>query len=79
MGIIVNKEHNQDNELSRRIDADLRAKLTGNTREDENEPKTDFTDDTDYMKDYKKTGRFGWLWVVLIVLAIIALIAIVFF
>lgn len=78
MGIIVNKDNKLDNELSRRIDADLRAKLTGNSREDENEPKTDFTDDTEYMKDYKKTGRFSWVWVILIILAIVALIAINF-
>ena len=78
MSIIVNKENNLDNELSRRIDADLRAKLSGNSRDDENEPQTDFTEETEYMKDYKKTGRFGWVWAVLIILAIIALIIIVF-
>ena len=78
MGIIVNKE-NQNDELSRRIDADLRAKLSGNSREENEEPQTDFTEDTEYMKDYKKTGRFSWFWVVLIFLAIVALVAIVFF
>ena len=78
MGIIVNKE-NQENELTRRIDADLRAKLSGNSREENEEPQTDFTEDTEYMKDYKKTGRFSWLWVILIFLALLSLIAIVFF
>lgn len=79
MGIIVNKNNNLEDELSRRIDADLRAKLSGNSAPiDDGEPQTDFTEDTEYMKDYKKTGRFSWVWVVLIFLAIIALIAIVF-
>ena len=78
MGIIVNKE-NQENELTRRIDADLRAKLSGNSREDTEEPQTDFTEDTEYMKDYKKTGRFSWVWAILIFLAVLALIAIIFF
>lgn len=79
MSIIVNKENNLDSELARRIDADLRAKLSGNSIEDDPEPQTDFTEETEYMRDYQKTSRFSWLWIILIFLAAIASIAIIFF
>lgn len=72
MGVIVNKENSKDNELSRRIDADLRAREVA---EDPNDP--DYVADAEYMRDLKKTGRFGWIWIVLIVLATISLISII--
>lgn len=76
MGVIVNKNNQQDNELSRRIDADLREKaLKASGVVDDEIP--DFTEDSEYVEDFKKTGRFSWVWVVLIILAIIAIIAIV--
>ena len=75
MGIIVNKENNKNDDLSRRIDADLRAKLSGNTNVVEGET-PDLVDDSDYIEDYKKTGKFGWVWIVLIALAILSLILI---
>jgi len=78
MGVIVNKENTKNNELSRRIEADLRTKMsssTGVTRGDA----PDLVDDADYVKDTKKTGRFGWVWIVLIVLAILSVISIVLF
>lgn len=74
MGVIVNKENSQNNELSRRIDADLRSKLSGNTRSDNDDP--DLAEDAEYLRDLKKTGRFSWIWIVLIVLAIFSLILI---
>lgn len=79
MGVIVNKNNQQDNELSRRIDADLRERAlkTSDVLGDEETP--DFAEDSEYIKDFKKTGRFGWVWVVLIVLAILSIISIVFF
>ena len=82
MGVIVNKENNLDNELSRRIDADLRARAMETVDIDGGEGdsvETDFTDDSEYMKDLKKTSKFGWMWIVLIVLAILSLISIMFF
>lgn len=79
MGVIVNKNNQQDNELSRRISADLREKaLRASGVADDNET-PDFAEDAEYMKDLKKTGRFGWVWIVLIVLAILSVISIVFF
>ena len=82
MGVIVNKENNLDNELSRRIDADLRARAMETVDIDGGEGdsvETDFTDDSEYMKDLKRTSKFGWMWIVLIVLAILSLISIMFF
>ena len=82
MGVIVNKNNQLDNELSRRIDADLRAKAmansgagTGGTTKEAETP--DFTEDAAYVKDLKKTSKFGWVWIVLIILAIGAVISIV--
>lgn len=80
MGVIVNKNNYKDDELSRRIDADLRARAlrtAGAAESDRKDP--DFADDAEYIKDLKKTGRFGWVWVVLIVLAILSIISIVAF
>lgn len=76
MAVIVNKENNKNDDLSRRIDADMRAKLSGNSRVKSADP--DLADDAEYLKDLKKTGKFGWVWVVLIVLAILSLISIFF-
>lgn len=74
MGVIVNKENEQNDELSQRINADLRERAM-TTSEIENDP--DYVDDAEYVKDFQKTGRFGWVWIVLIVLAILSLISIV--
>ena len=73
MGIVVKKE-NKNDELSRRIDADLRTKMAGTGVIDGETP--DLVDESEYVKDFKKTGRFGWVWIVLIVLAILSLFSI---
>ncbi len=70
MGVIVNKNDEQD-ELTRRISADLRAKAVSASNEE-----VDFAEDTEYLKNMKKTGRFSWMWGVLIVLALLALVPI---
>lgn len=74
MGIIVNKENDKNNDLTRRIDADLREKVQTSSKTD-----PDLAEDSDYTKDLKKTNKFGWIWPVLIILAIISLIFIRFF
>lgn len=74
MGVIVNKDNSKEDELSRRIDADLRARAVAERQEDD----PDYVADAEYLKDLKKTGRFGWVWIVLIVLALIALFFILF-
>lgn len=76
MGIIVNKEDDKNDTLTARINADLREKMQ-TTSEPANDP--DLVEDTDYVKEYKKTSHFGWVWIVLIALAILSLIFIVFF
>lgn len=79
MGVIVNKNNQQDNELSRRISADLREKALKSSGVVDDKDTPDFAEDAEYMKDFKKTGKFGWVWVVLIILAILSIISIVFF
>ena len=74
MGVIVNKEQENNNELSRRISADLREKALKATRDKNGD--VDLAEDAEYLKDLKKTSRFGWVWIVLIVLAILSLISI---
>lgn len=73
MGVIVSKE-NKNDELSRRINADLRTKMVGTGVIDGDTP--DLVDESDYVKDFKKTSKFGWVWIVLIILAILSLISI---
>lgn len=72
MGIMVSNDMDRDSELNRRITSDLRARAQSADRED-----PDYVDDSNYVKDMKKTSRFGWVWAVLIVLAIISLVCIV--
>lgn len=71
MGIIVNKNDELNDELLRRISADLRERAVA----EENDP--DFAENAEYVKELKKTGRFSWAWIVLVVLAIISLVSIV--
>lgn len=75
MGIIVNKENQDNNELSRRISADLRARAVAEAAEGD---EVDMVEDARYLKDLQRTSRFGWIWIVLIVLATISLFSIIF-
>lgn len=85
MGVIVNKEDDKNDELSRRINADLRTKMYGNSKDDDEDDGSglagrhdpDFAEDVEYMKDLKTTGRFGWVWIVLILLAIASIVSII--
>ena len=77
MGVIVNKENSKNDELSRRIDADLRLKMTEGTGVINGET-PDLVDDSEYVKDFKKSGKFSWVWIVLIVLAILSILSIIF-
>ena len=76
MGIIVNKNQQMDNELTRRIDADLRGKALKSTGENGNNETPDFAEDSEYVKNFKKTSKFGWVWIILIILAIVGIICI---
>ena len=74
MGVIVNKKESQD-ELTRRINADLREKAVAGADINDGSD-VDLAEDAEYLKDLKKTGRFSWIWIVLVVLAIISLVVI---
>ena len=78
MGIIVNKENNKNDELSRRISADLRARAQSGMDVRANGASPDLADDAEYMKDLKKTSKFGGIWIVLIVLAILSVLSMIF-
>ena len=77
MGVIVNKQNTNKDELSKRIDANLRERQLA-TADIEGNPDPDFEEDSEYIKNMKQTGRFGWVWIVLIVLAVISIISIIF-
>ena len=74
MGVIVNKEQEKDDVLTRRINADLRTRA----KESADVDGIDLVEDAEYLKNMNKTGRFAWVWVVLIVLAILSLVLIIF-
>lgn len=71
MGIMVSKDMNRNSELNQRISADLRSRAQ-RSRED-----IDGVEDSAYVKNTKKTGKFTWVWIILIILAIISLICII--
>ena len=72
MAIMMNREDDKNEELTRRINADLRAKVQ--TTNDVSEDK-DFVESSEYVKDFKKTGSFAWLWIVIAVVILVMLIA----
>ena len=74
MGVIVNKEQEKDDVLTRRINADLRTRAKKSADVDG----VDLVEDAEYLKNTNKTGRFAWVWVALIVLAILSLVLIIF-
>lgn len=73
MGILV-QDNGERSRLQSKITADLREKARRSSGEGERRP--DFVEDSEYTRNYKKTGRFGWFWFVLIFFAIISLIII---
>ena len=77
MALTINKEDNLNlsEGLSRRIDADLQEKMKGSQGAEMGNPDPDFAEDSDYVRDFKKTGRFGWVWVVLIAVAVVVVVA----
>lgn len=77
MGVIVNQENDKD-ELSRRINADLKNRQVA-AAEIDGEPDPDMVEGSEYLKNTKKTGRWGWIWIVLIAGAIFSVISIVMF
>lgn len=77
MGVIVNKENTKNDKLSRRIESDLRLKMTSGAGVIDGDT-PDLVDESEYVKDLKGSKKFGWVWVVLILLAILSVISIIF-
>jgi len=71
--------NDEQTRLQERISADLRERsLRSSKDEDADIDDIDLVEDSEYLKNTTKTGRFSWFWLILIVLAAIAL-AIIFF
>ena len=77
MALMIDKENEFDltDGLSQRIDADLRSKMKSTQNVTMGNPDPDLVEDSDYAKDFKKTSRFGWVWVVLILTAVVVAVA----
>ncbi len=73
MGILVSKDEDENSVLQERINADLRERIQKQSGEEDNNDK-DFAEDSEYVKQLQKTGRFSWVWFVLVILAIISLV-----
>ena len=71
MGIILSKEDEKD-AISKRINADLREKAAKAQEIDEKD--VDFAEDSDYVENYKKTGRYAWIWIIVAVLMVAGLV-----
>ena len=75
MGVMLNKKIDTNDELSRRIDADLRRRAMQNSDDSDKDSKTpDFAEDSEYVKNFKKTSKFSWIWLVLILAAVIIVV-----
>ena len=74
MAIMVSKEDDLNQELTERINADLREKMNGKSKQENLQKDPDFTEDSEYVKDFKKTGKFAWIWIVVGIVAVAALI-----
>ncbi len=73
MGIMVSGSEEQS-KLQERISADLRERSRSNSKVEGED--VDLVEDSEYLKNTTKTGRFSWFWFVLIVLAALALVII---
>lgn len=70
---MMNREDDKNVDLTRRINADLRAKMQAAKDVSED---VDFAESSEYVKDFKKTGSFAWVWIVVGVVIVAVLIAI---
>lgn len=75
MGVMVTKDEDENQALTRRINADLKEKVERTQIADGEDP--DFIADSEYFEQYEKTGRFSWIWFILVGLAIVSLVFII--
>ncbi len=73
MGVMATKEEDNNADLTNQINADLREKLARTQSVEGEEGDVDYSE-ADYLKEYNKTGRFGWIWLILIALAVASLV-----
>lgn len=71
MGILVEKDEDRS-ELSRRINADLRERATKTSKQEE----YDSVEDSELLRNTRKTSHFSWFWFILVFLAAAALVVI---
>lgn len=64
---------NDNTELSKRINADLRTDAVATSDNYE----TDLVESSEYLKETARTGRFAWIWMILGILALISLVFII--
>ena len=74
MAVIVNKEDDKNADLTRRISADLREKMARSSEIGNGDP--DFAEDSEYLKDLKKTSKFSWVFFALFIIAVAVVIAV---
>ena len=74
MGIMLNREDDQNAELTRRIDADLREKMEASSKSNSEQKDPDFAEDSEYVKELSKTGKYAWIWVVVGAVVVVGLI-----
>ena len=74
MGIMMTKQDDKNQDLTNRITADLRQKMSETTRDMEIGEDIDLAEDSEYVKNFKKSSKFAWVWVVLGVGAIAGLV-----
>lgn len=74
MGIMVSKKDDVTDELTRRINADLREKMNALSKPVGDKEDPDYVEDSDYVRDLKKTGKYGWVWIVGAVIVVAVLI-----
>ncbi len=71
MGILVEKDEDKS-ELSRRISADLRERAAKSSKQED----YDGVEDSEYLRNTRKTNSFSWFWFILVFLAAAALVII---
>lgn len=72
MGIMV-EGNEEKSKLQERISADLRERSRRNSKDDSD---VDLVEDSEYLKNTRKTGRFSWFWFILVALAALSLVII---
>ena len=73
---MVSKKDDVTDELTRRINADLREKMNASSKPVGDKEDPDYVEDSDYVRDLKKTGKYSWIWIVGVVIVVAVLIVV---